>query len=101
MFNLNDEDDEDSWVSGGKKFGVCDTSDECYACTGRVGINLEMCQVEEAFDADIDDDETITFCKDCLQSMMHPALSCISYDPVDEFSWIHYFIVALHPDSIN
>ena len=96
-FNLNNDDEN----SNGQKFGLCDTSDECYACTGRILINLEMCQVEEAFDADIDDDEIITFCNDCIQSMMRPALIGISYDPVDAFSWIHYFIVALHPDSMN
>jgi len=41
-FNHNDEDDEDYQFGGGKKFGVCDTSDECYACTGRIVINLEL-----------------------------------------------------------
>jgi len=100
-FNHNDEDDEDSWVSDGKKFGVCDTSDECYACTGRIVINLELCQVEETLTSDIDEDETITFCENCIQSMMRSSLVGISYDPVDAFSWQRYFVVAFHPDSIN
>ena len=98
-FNPNDGDEEED--SHGQKFGWCATSDECYACTGRIIINLEECQVEEASDAYIDEDETITFCESCLQSMMHPAIAGISYDPVEAFMWQRYLIVALHPDSMN
>jgi len=95
LFGGNDKDGQ------GQKFGWCDTSDECYACTGRILIDLELCQVKKASDANIDEEETITFCEECLQSMMNPVLSGISYDPVDAFSWQRYLIVAFHPDSMN
>ncbi len=94
--------DEGDDLSGHiQKFGVCENSDNCYACTGRIIINLEECRLEEASEAYISEDETITFCGVCLQTMMLPALSYISYDPVDAFSWEPYLVITYHPDSRN
>jgi len=97
-----DDDDEEEILDYSKKFVSCETSDECYACTGRVTINLKLCQIEEAPNESVADDEIIRLCIHCLQAMYYsPLLSNISYDPVDAFSWMEFEIIAFHPDSRN
>ena len=101
IFTNGDDEDDDETLDSVQKFASCETSDECYSCTGRIILNLEFCRVEEAIDAHIADNEIIKLCVTCLQNMARPFLVGISYDPVDAFSWMEFEIVAFHPDSRN
>ena len=89
--------DEEASLEG--KFGVCETSDECYVCTERVILNFELNQLELPPESPIKEDERINHCMKCLHSMIAPA--SIEYNPEDVFDWHFYQILAFHPDTRN
>lgn len=86
-----ESDDEDSSLAG--KFGVCDTADECYACTERVILNYELNQLELPPESLIEEDEQIKLCVSCLHSMAGPVEDC-SIEEV--FDWVPYYITPLY-----
>ena len=61
---FENEDDEASELEG--KFGVCETSEECYVCTKRVILNLELGQLEIPPETLIGEEEQINLCMECL-----------------------------------
>ena len=87
-----ESDDEESSLKG--KFGVCDTADECYACTERVILNFEEHQLELPPASCIQDDEQIKLCVNCLQSMAEPVEE--EYKVEEVFGWIPYYLMPLY-----
>ena len=102
IFNSDEEDDDES-LDSVQDFAPCETSEECYACTGRITLDFDLCQAQEVGNVYIGEDETILLCRDCLQKMGNSMVSLfgISYNPVDAFSWMPLGFIAIHPDSMN
>ena len=95
MFFEN-EDGEDSSLEG--RFGVCETSDECYVCTERVILNFELNQLEVTSDSCIGEEEQIYLCLICLASMFSPTYVG---DREDVFEWNEYKLITFHTYTKN
>ncbi len=97
-FNFTTGDDDGDFLEpkNNKKFSSCETSDECYICTGRIVLDFQACQIKDAPNV-VNNEETILLCVQCIQYM----LCGISYNPIDAVSWETYLFNVPHPDSRN
>jgi hypothetical protein len=95
---LFENEDEEEFQDLGGKFGVCETSEECYVCTERVTLNLELGQLEIPPETLIGEEEQINLCMECLTHMFYPTWVA---DRDTVFEWSMYQVLAFHPDTKN